>query len=95
MLPFSVHVDHMKPYEGDQIPPMWAEAAADDSSLSVATPPSVTETDDSSEHSIISDSEPADMLTDDVSIQSPQAEVLRRSRWGRPIRRPCPYSPTL
>ena len=93
--PFSVHVDHMKPYEGDQIPPMWAEAAADDSSLFVATPPSVTETDDNSEHSIISDSEPADMLTDDVSIQSPQAEVLRRSRWGRPIRRPCPYSPTL
>ena len=93
--PFSVHVDHMKPYEGEQPPSMWEVRTADDSSLSFVTPPSVTETDDSSEHSIISDSEPAEVLTDDVSPQSPQAEVLRRSRWGRPIRRPCPYSPTL
>ena len=76
--PFSVHVDHMKPYEGEQPPSMWEVRTADDSSLSFATPPSVTETDDSSEHSIISDSEPAEVLTDDVSPQSPHAEVLRR-----------------
>lgn len=37
----------------------------------------------------------AEELPADDAYMSPQPETLRRSRWGRPIRRPCPYSPTL
>ena len=87
--PFSVHVDLMKPYKGEQPPSEWMDApdvTADDSALSVETLPPVTEADDSSEHSIISYDDRADMPTDDASYQSPQHEMLRRS---------CPYSRTL
>ena len=93
--PLVVHVDHLKLYEGDQDPSEWIQnAESDESFVSAHTPQQVTYANDASEHDDVSNGSPDDQLTDDA-YQSPQAELLRRSRSGRTIQRPIPYSPTL
>lgn len=93
--PIVVHVDHLKPFEGIQVPSVWSETDGGDNSYDLpSTPQPMHEANDDS-YEGGSSGDDAEELPADDAYMSPQPEILRRSRWGRPIRRPCPYSPTL
>lgn len=87
--PLVVHVDHLKPYESEHTPALWqantpGEAEVNADSLETSTDVSISESDTD-----------LNVTPDMVESHSNEADIIQRSRFGRPIRRPCPYSPTL
>ncbi|MES9884898.1 MAG: reverse transcriptase domain-containing protein [Sedimenticola sp.] len=87
--PLVVHVDHLKPYESEHTPALWqantpGEAEVNADSLETSADVSISESDTD-----------LNVTPDMVESHSNEADITQRSRFGRPIRRPCPYSPTL